>query len=528
MPSSLSIRRALAVLAVCLVELAAAARATAAPLTIRFVNVGQGDATVFQGPCGEIGILDVAEGGDRAVLRTLGELGSRRVRWVAVTHFDDDHSGGVRALATAPGVEIGTVFDRGVPDEPTKTYEGYDAWLKASGRKPRHVRTGHSFMLCHGKERVDFEVVSVASGRRKAAGGLRVSDENDRGICLKVTYVRFKMAACGDASKTLEHAVAETMGKVALAKIDHHGSRGSSDPVYVDTLAPSVAVVSAGKNSYGHPSPEVLRRWEEHADVYQTAAADGVVADGDVTATTDGTSSVVVRTATSTAQHTYALPQQRKAFSMPVAADNTTLSSTEGTVLLALVLVGSLLAGLVVILGRKLLEQDGGSPQSLVRSWLAVSLVFGLLAFCAAAFWIDDPQLRNTLIGGLVASAGAATAFYFSSKGADQARTDILKTATALAQGGAPPTTFSAAAPPAATTGKDYTYTFVSDGTPPLSYAVGSGTLPAGLKLEPDGTLHGTPTAPGASHFTVIARNAVGSHATQPIDLAVADAVPSS
>src|SRR5262249_35243953 len=60
------------------------------------------------------------------------------------------------------------------------------------------------------------------------------------------------------------------------------------------------------------------------------------------------------------------------------------------------------------------------------RSWLAVSLVGGLLVFTAVSFWLDDTQLRNTLIGGVVASAGAAAAFYFASKGADRAREDIL------------------------------------------------------------------------------------------------------
>jgi hypothetical protein len=59
---------------------------------------------------------------------------------------------------------------------------------------------------------------------------------------------------------------------------------------------------------------------------------------------------------------------------------------------------------------------------TLVRSWLAISLVGGLRIFAAISFWIDDPQLRSTLIGGVVANAGAAV----TSKEEDQARRDIL------------------------------------------------------------------------------------------------------
>jgi hypothetical protein len=108
-----------------------------------------------------------------------------------------------------------------------------------------------------------------------------------------------------------------------------------------------------------------------------------------------------------------------------------------------------LLAGLVVIAGRSSLEGKAGkdkakdrtetkdltapvhgrgssADRTLIRSWIAISLVSGLLIFCAVIFAIDDPSLRSSLIGGLVASAGAAVAFYFAFRSADQARQDIL------------------------------------------------------------------------------------------------------
>lgn len=71
---------------------------------------------------------------------------------------------------------------------------------------------------------------------------------------------------------------------------------------------------------------------------------------------------------------------------------------------------------------------------TLIRSWIAIASVFGLLLFCAVAFAIDDQWLRSTLIGEVVASAGAAVAFYFSSKSSDQARSDILSAAFGTAE----------------------------------------------------------------------------------------------
>ena len=68
----------------------------------------------------------------------------------------------------------------------------------------------------------------------------------------------------------------------------------------------------------------------------------------------------------------------------------------------------------VVDLPRR--DQPAADDKSVIRSWIAMTLVFGLLIFCATAFVVGDSALRSTLFGGLVASVGAAVACYFSSK----------------------------------------------------------------------------------------------------------------
>lgn len=136
-------------------------------------------------------------------------------------------------------------------------------------------------------------------------------------MCLKVTYKDFDAATCGDISGTdagslsdVESTVGPAIGKVEFAKINHHGSPNSSNETYVDTLAPKAAVVSVGKNSFGHPNQEVLDRWDEHGDVYQTQDEDSnALVDGNVTVTTDGTSSFTVTTSASGLERTYALDE---------------------------------------------------------------------------------------------------------------------------------------------------------------------------------------------------------------------------
>src|SRR5215471_4418464 len=71
--------------------------------------------------------------------------------------------------------------------------------------------------------------------------------------------------------------------------------------------------------------------------------------------------------------------------------------------------------------------QSKDTGQSVVRSWIALAQVAGLVLFCAVTLAINAPDLRSTLFGGLTTSVGAAVAFYFSSKASDQARQDILQ-----------------------------------------------------------------------------------------------------
>ena len=68
---------------------------------------------------------------------------------------------------------------------------------------------------------------------------------------------------------------------------------------------------------------------------------------------------------------------------------------------------------------------------------------------------------------------------------------------------------------PNGTEGTSYSQTLTATGTTPITWSVTSGSLPAGLTLNNDGTITGTPTAQGESTFTVTATNAYGSDSKQ-------------
>jgi Putative Ig domain len=200
--------------------------------------------------------------------------------------------------------------------------------------------------------------------------------------------------------------------------------------------------------------------------------------------------------------------------SAPTSTSTTaaTLTAYQGELVLWLVVAGIILAGIVVFAGRWVLKgtQDDQAA-TFIRSWLAISLVIGLLIFCGATLLSSNTSLQSTLFGGLVASTGAAIAFYFSSKGTEQARADILGAVTAISQGNATgPSAFSAITPPGGTNGTAYNYRIEANGIPAPTYQLVTGSLPTGLTLDADGTLHGTPTAPATYTFQVGAFNSSG------------------
>lgn len=76
--------------------------------------------------------------------------------------------------------------------------------------------------------------------------------------------------------------------------------------------------------------------------------------------------------------------------------------------------------------------------------------------------------------------------------------------------------------PPIAIVGVPYTYTLqATGGTQPYTYSLTAGSLPAGLQLQSNGVISGTPTKPGASSFTATVTDNTSATASLPLVLLV-------
>ncbi len=137
---------------------------------------------------------------------------------------------------------------------------------------------------------VDAADVMIHGGSTPVAGDHTDEDlppsENDYSITLKITYGDIEYATGGDTDgedaistndylyNDVESVIAGWVGPVEILHVNHHGSSHSSNQTYVDTLSPSVSLISCGTNNYGHPDQAVLDRLTAVSAVYLTNRCD--------------------------------------------------------------------------------------------------------------------------------------------------------------------------------------------------------------------------------------------------------------
>ena len=100
-------------------------------------------------------------------------------------------------------------------------------------------------------------------------------DENQVSLVLMLHYGDVKVLITGDIDEECEKMLLDKYGgdelKCDILKVAHHGSKYSTSQEFLDAVRPEIAVISVGKNNYGHPSDEVIARLRAmNCQVYRT------------------------------------------------------------------------------------------------------------------------------------------------------------------------------------------------------------------------------------------------------------------
>jgi len=88
------------------------------------------------------------------------------------------------------------------------------------------------------------------------------TDLNQLSVVVELNYGKFRALFTGDLG-TAEEKVLVDSGRlmaVDVLKVAHHGSKYSSAAEFLSAVRPKLALISVGKNNYGHPTSEALER----------------------------------------------------------------------------------------------------------------------------------------------------------------------------------------------------------------------------------------------------------------------------
>ncbi len=235
-------------------------------LTVSFLDVGQGDATLIQAPGGTAVLFD---GGlpEARVAAQLKRAGVRRLSLVVATHQSRDHHGGLQEVVERYPVD--TLLENG------------------DGTRDRSFRRMVETARSRGAH-----VIEPRPGKALAVGALRIrvygppprpraspppEDPNRRAIPAVVSYGDFDLFLSADAESD---ALAQypDLPDVDAMKVSHHGSADPGLPQLLQRLRPQVAAIEVGKgNSYGHPTPATLAALDKAVPSVYRTDRDGTV-----------------------------------------------------------------------------------------------------------------------------------------------------------------------------------------------------------------------------------------------------------
>jgi beta-lactamase superfamily II metal-dependent hydrolase len=237
-----------------------------ASLTVHFIDVGQGDATLIEAHDATI----LVDGGEASanVAEYLRAQGIQDLDLVVATHPHADHIGGLVDVLSQFNVrEIWTNGDTA----DTQTYSSFAAAVaneQAAGAVVRKVSWGYDATF----DGADLEVLNPTTSLS--------GDANQDSLVLEVTCGWVDILMMGDATADTEAEMLSSgvLRSVEVLKVPEHGSSTSTSPAFLGRVSPDDAVISVGvRNTYGHPDQETIDRLANAGVLVHRTDEDGTI-----------------------------------------------------------------------------------------------------------------------------------------------------------------------------------------------------------------------------------------------------------
>ncbi len=268
--------------------------ANAKPLQIYFVDVEGGQSTLFVTPEGNSLLIDTGwddnSGRDADRIVAAAKLaGISKIDFVLLTHYHQDHAGGVTQLAEK--IPVGTFIDHGNNSEPDDSGTGqmfrdYQAVLAKGNYKRIIAKPGDSLPLKGISATVVSSDGAVIDKPLSGAGAENPTcktttpeqvdpTENNRSLGVLFVLGKLRILDLGDLTADKEWLLmcpANKLGLIDILVVSHHGSITSNSPALLNGIAPRVAIMDNGATKGAWPvawehvkqSPRLEDLWQLH------------------------------------------------------------------------------------------------------------------------------------------------------------------------------------------------------------------------------------------------------------------------
>ena len=256
-------------------------------------DVGQGDSMLITQGFSQL-VVDTGNEPDK-ILRCLSQhlpFWDRQLEMVVLTHPEIDHMGAFAEIMKAYAVKNLLVSPVG-----NDTLEFKNIYQTISKSSIKIITAHQAQVMQLGVARLSvlwplpqvdsiwqknytYEYQNISSVVDDQKTLLDAENPNESSVVLRIDLDSMHLLFTGDISAEVELALVDQglIEDIDILKVAHHGSKTSSEDLFLDTAKPELALISAGRrNRYGHPHSVVISRLTERNIPYKRTDVEGSI-----------------------------------------------------------------------------------------------------------------------------------------------------------------------------------------------------------------------------------------------------------
>ena len=241
-----------------------------------FMNVGQGDAAFIEGYQSKNILIDTGrsdygvKSGKYAIGPYLRLKGINRINYLLLTHADSDHSGG--SIYIMDSFEVDTLLI-GTISPNSNSFEEILHFAKHKNIPVKNISLGDKIKLG------EYSEIQVMYPPNNYIIPVKETGNNSS-VVIRYNFANSSILLSADIEAVTEKIISNSdlIIESNLLKVPHHGSKSSSSGQFIDKVSPTDAILSVGGNNpYGHPSQDVLERYENNRIILHRTDKDNAI-----------------------------------------------------------------------------------------------------------------------------------------------------------------------------------------------------------------------------------------------------------